>query len=210
MKASLDETFENALEDTLEPVSSCIDQTEQMAFNVVDVVQLRGQWIIDVDDEDLPVGFTFVDESHDAEDLDLLHLPDMAYLLADLADVERIVVAVGFGLLVRHRRVFPGLFAECEHCPSSLYNKYLREGTIVPDVPSIRETVADESELALLDILLDRIEGLFLGNFHLCVRPSGNFDDHVQDPRLLVREEWDIMPWRHNLTVELGIDAMLW
>ena len=32
---------------------------------------------------------------------------------------------------------------------------YLREGTVVPEVTLVGETVADESKLALLDILLD-------------------------------------------------------
>jgi hypothetical protein len=32
---------------------------------------------------------------------------------------------------------------------------YLREGTIVPEISLVGETVANESKLALLDILLD-------------------------------------------------------
>jgi len=32
---------------------------------------------------------------------------------------------------------------------------YLREGTVVPEIPLVGETVADESKLALLDILLN-------------------------------------------------------
>jgi hypothetical protein len=38
---------------------------------------------------------------------------------------------------------------------------YLREGTIVPQVTLVGEAVADESKLALLDILLNRVEKLF-------------------------------------------------
>jgi hypothetical protein len=34
---------------------------------------------------------------------------------------------------------------------------YLREGTVVPEVALVREAVADETELALLDILLDGV-----------------------------------------------------
>jgi hypothetical protein len=37
----------------------------------------------------------------------------------------------------------------------------LREGTIVPQVTLVREAVADESKLALLDVLLNRVEKLF-------------------------------------------------
>lgn len=34
---------------------------------------------------------------------------------------------------------------------------YLREGTIVPEVAVMREAIANISELALLDVLLDRV-----------------------------------------------------
>ena len=37
---------------------------------------------------------------------------------------------------------------------------YLREGTVVPQVTLVGEAVADESKLALLDVLLDRVEKL--------------------------------------------------
>jgi hypothetical protein len=39
---------------------------------------------------------------------------------------------------------------------------YLWEGTVVPEVALVWEAVADESKLALLNILLDRVESLFL------------------------------------------------
>ena len=40
----------------------------------------------------------------------------------------------------------------------------LRKGTVVPDVTLVREAVADESQLALLDVLLDRVKGLIFGD----------------------------------------------
>lgn len=42
----------------------------------------------------------------------------------------------------------------------------------------VGETVSDVSELALLNVLLDRVERLFLGDLHLGVGPSGNLDNH--------------------------------
>jgi hypothetical protein len=41
---------------------------------------------------------------------------------------------------------------------------YLREGTVVPQIALVGEAVADISELALLDILLNRVEELLLGD----------------------------------------------
>lgn len=80
-----------------------------MALNVLNVVQLGGKGILDVDDDDLPVGLAFVEEGHDTEDLDLLDLSNVADLLADLADIERVVISLGLGLGVELRRVLPGL-----------------------------------------------------------------------------------------------------
>jgi hypothetical protein len=41
---------------------------------------------------------------------------------------------------------------------------YLREGTVVPEITLVGEAVADESNLSLLDILLDGVKELFLGD----------------------------------------------
>ena len=40
----------------------------------------------------------------------------------------------------------------------------MREGAIVPQVTLVGETIADIAELALLDILLDGVEELVLGD----------------------------------------------
>lgn len=51
----------------------------------------------------------------------------------------------------------------------------------VPDVSMVGEAVSDESELSLLCVLEDWVELLVFGDFHLCVGPSGNLYDHVED-----------------------------
>jgi hypothetical protein len=58
-----------------------------VALDVLDVVELRSEGVVDVNDDNLPVGLSLVEESHDAEDLDLLDLARVAYGLANLADV---------------------------------------------------------------------------------------------------------------------------
>jgi hypothetical protein len=45
---------------------------------------------------------------------------------------------------------------------------HLRKGTVVPQVALVWEAVADETEFALLDVLLDGVEGLLLGNLYDC------------------------------------------
>lgn len=49
---------------------------------------------------------------------------------------------------------------------------YLREGTVVPQVTLVGEAVADVAKLALLDVLLDGVQELLLGDLcasHLSV-----------------------------------------
>lgn len=41
---------------------------------------------------------------------------------------------------------------------------YLREGTVVPEITLVGEAVTDETKLALLDVLLDGVQKLFLGD----------------------------------------------
>lgn len=80
-----------------------------MTLDILNIVQLGRERVLYVDDEDLPVGLAFVKECHDAEDFNLLNLPYITHLFADLADVQRIVVAVGLGLAVLLSRVLPSL-----------------------------------------------------------------------------------------------------
>ena len=81
-----------------EPLVRGAHEARQMTLNILNVVQLGGERVLDVDDKDLPIGLAFVEEGHDAEDFDLLDLPNVTHLFADLAYVQWIVVAVGLGL----------------------------------------------------------------------------------------------------------------
>lgn len=86
---------------------------------------------------------------------------------------------------------------------------HLGEGTVVPDVTVVGEAVTDEAETALLDILLDRVEGLLLGDLELGVGPAGDLDDHVEDAIALVGEKRDVVEGRDDLAVLLDEDAVV-
>ena len=58
------------------------------------------------------------------------------------------------------------------------------------------EAVADEAELALLDILLDGVQVLILGDLELGVGPTGNLNNHVEDVVGLVSIERNIVESR--------------
>jgi hypothetical protein len=80
-----------------------------MTLDVLNVIQLGCERVLDVDDDDLPIGLAFVEEGHDAEDFDLFDLPDVTHLFADLAYVQWIVVAPGLGLGMLLIRILPSL-----------------------------------------------------------------------------------------------------
>jgi hypothetical protein len=92
-----------------EPLVGGTQKTGQVTLDILDVVQLGSQRVVDVNDDDLPVGLLLVEQGHDTEDLDLLDLTGVADELADLADVERVVVTLGLGLGVDDVGVLPGL-----------------------------------------------------------------------------------------------------
>lgn len=93
-----------------EPLVGGTHETGQVALNVLNVVELGGQSVVDVDDNDLPVGLLLVDQGHDTKNLDLLDLTRVANKLTDLANVERVVVTLGLGLRVNGVGVLPGLW----------------------------------------------------------------------------------------------------
>lgn len=92
-----------------EPLVGGAQQARQVALDVLDVVELGGERVVDVDDDDLPVRLLLIQQRHDAEHLDLLDLARVADELTDLAHVERVVVALGLGLGVDRVGVLPGL-----------------------------------------------------------------------------------------------------
>ena len=124
-----------------------------MALDILDVIELGSQGVVDVNDNNLPVSLLLVKEGHDAENLDLLDLAGVANELTNLANIERVVVTLGLGLRVDGVGVLPGL----------------GEATVVPKVALVREAVADEAELALLDVLLDGVQELLLGDLFVAM-----------------------------------------
>ena len=94
---------------TPEPFIRSADQSRQVPLNVLNVVQLRREGVEDVNDDDLPVGLTLVEQSHDAENLNLLHLSNISDLLADFTDIKGIVVTACLGLCVGLSGIFPSL-----------------------------------------------------------------------------------------------------
>lgn len=92
-----------------EPLVRGAQQAGEVLLDILDVVQPMSERVVDVDDDDLPVGLLLVQQGHHAQDLHLLDLARVADQLADLADVERVVVALGLGLWVDDVGVLPGL-----------------------------------------------------------------------------------------------------
>jgi hypothetical protein len=70
---------------------------------------------------------------------------------------------------------------------------HLRESTVVPDVPMMREAVTDEAQAALFDVLFDGIEWLLLRDLHLRIGPTRDLNDHVEDTIALVGKKRNIV-----------------
>lgn len=54
-----------------------------------------------------------IQKSHDSKNLDLFDLACVANLLANLADVQRVIVAIRLGLSVSNIGILPGLIDAC-------------------------------------------------------------------------------------------------
>jgi len=175
-----------------EPFICGPDQTREVTLHILDVIELGSEGILNIHDNDLPIGLAFIEQSHDTKNFDLLHLADIADLLPDFTNIERIVVALRLGLSVGLRGILPGL----------------GEGSVIPDVSVVREAVAHETQPALLDILFNGIEGFLLGNLHLRVRPARNLDDHVEDAVVLVCEERDVVERRDDGSILFDVDTV--
>jgi len=175
-----------------EPLVGCPNETGQVTLDILDIVQLGSERVVNVDDDDLPVGFTLIKEGHDAENLDLLDLASVTDLFADLANIEGIVVTLGLGFRVRVVGVLPGL----------------RECTVVPNVTVMGEAVANETQTTLFDVLLDGIEGLILADFELGVGPTRDLNNHVEDTIVLVVKERNVVEGGKDGTVLFRIYAM--
>lgn len=100
-----------------EPLVGGTQEAREVALDVLNIVELGGQRVVDVDDNDLPIGLSLVDQGHDTQNLDLLDLAGVADQLADLANIERVVVALGLGLGVDGLGVLPGLTNALTRCP---------------------------------------------------------------------------------------------
>lgn len=92
-----------------EPLVRGTQETRQVTLHILDIVELGGKRVVDVNDNDFPVSLLLVEQGHNAEDLDLLHLAGVADKLADLANVERVIVTLGLGFGVDNVGVLPGL-----------------------------------------------------------------------------------------------------
>ncbi len=89
-----------------------------MPLDIFNVVESRSQRVVDINNEDFPIGLSLIEKSHDTKDFDLFHLTNVANSFANLANVERVIVTQSTCFGVGYGGVFPSL----------------RESSVVPDV----------------------------------------------------------------------------
>ena len=74
----------------------------------------------------------------------------------------------------------------------------------------VGEAVAYVAQTAFLDILLNGVEELLLGDLHLSVSPARYFNDHVEDAAVLVGKEGDVVEGRDDTAILFDINAVFW
>lgn len=140
-----------------------------MTFNVFYVINFGCQWIVNVNDDDLPISLFLIKQRHHTEDFDLLDLTRSRDKLTNLTDIERIIVSSGFGFRVNDVWVFPGLDFEYQLIRGYWLTgeiSYLRKATIIPEVTFVGKAIANVAKLAFLDVLFDGVQGFFFGNLY--------------------------------------------
>ena len=120
-------------------------------------------------------------------------------LLTDLAHIDRIVVPLAVGGVVRVVGILEASQYYCSTPPASLLTHLpsLWDCSVVPDVSVVRETVGHESvnnfndksdigqsilaspQLPFLHVLFERIEGRLEIDLNLGIGPSGDLHHHV-------------------------------
>jgi len=167
-----------------EPLVGGSEKTGETLLDILNVVELGSKGIVNVNDNHLPVGLTLIKKGHDTEDLDLLDLTSVADSLTNLANIKRIVITLGLGLGMDRVGVLPGL----------------GESTVVVNVTVVGEAVADKSELTLLGVLENGVQGLLLGDLELGVSPTGDLDDKVKNGLLGVGIERNVVEGGDDLS----------
>lgn len=64
----------------------------------------------------------------------------------------------------------------------------------------VRKAVADKTWVALSDFLFDWVHRLIFRNYHLCIRPTRDLNDHVENAPIVIGKR-DTMEWRDNMAV---------
>jgi hypothetical protein len=73
----------------------------------------------------------------------------------------------------------------------------------------VGEAVPHEAETTTLDILLDRIERLFLRDLHLRIGPSRDFNYHVQYVLVLIGKKGDVVEGRLDTSIFFDVDTVI-
>mmetsp|Transcript_41711 Transcript_41711/g.135776 ORF Transcript_41711/g.135776 Transcript_41711/m.135776 type:complete len:242 (+) Transcript_41711:72-797(+) len=166
-----------------QPLAQRRHKAGQLRLDVVDVIEPRREDVVHIDHDALPVRLAVVNHRKAAEDLDLGDGPRLQNLGPDLDGINRVVVTNVARVGRRVLRVLPRL----------------RERAVVEE--HVTEVVV--SQLAVLDVLLDRVEHFARGNLELCARELGDLGDEMDGA--VVGVQWNVVPRRDLLEVSVVV-----
>lgn len=169
-----------------EPMSGGMDQTRHMLLHIFNIcciesrarythvhyasnmppplftIQLVGKRITWINDQDFPIGFSFIQQRHDTQCFHLLDLAWCTNAWTNFTHINRIIVATCLRIWMCSCGIFPSLKISVNDGLNWLNRSiaYLWQATIVPDIALVRKTIAYKAKFALFHILLQRIESL--------------------------------------------------
>ena len=117
-----------------EPDVGFVEEARHLLLDVLNIIDLSGKRIVDINAKDLPVSLSLINKSQGTQNLNLLDLTSLTDGRSNLASIKRIVITLALGVRVDVAGVLPGL----------------GDGTVVPHVTV---AVLDVPQLAVLGVL---------------------------------------------------------
>jgi hypothetical protein len=193
----------------LEPIVKGLRDSRAEFLDILDRVHERSDGVAHVDHEDFPVGLAAVIRRYGAQNFGLSDLAKVAWVLPDVEEVDRVVVAGFVGEGVADVGVFPGLGdlvspsapfvftvpGGVEWVDKSWRKESSTHRAVNKRITPMRPHALHKPRLVIPVIVEDRRQSLFALDLDLAICPAWNLNHSVDDGRVvLVRVEGNVVP----------------
>jgi len=186
----------------LEPIVERLRDARAEFLNIVDRIYERGDRISDVDHDDLPVCLAAVVGRYTAQNLGLADLAKVTWVLADVEEVDGVVVARFVDEGMADVGIFPGLgnlLSCCQSWPVCCVLESTRLGNthrpINKRIAPMRPYTLNEPRRVITVVVENWRQRLATLELDLAVCPAWNFNYSIDDGRIVfVRVQGDVVP----------------